>query len=118
MSQNFTASAGVRITRDGVTTTDLSGLTTADRVLARKDASGVIIISVFSQLARTFSRYETATNEVMTKRATLNENYKFVLAPNAYIHQGDTTLPVQSLKENDNIIMYFNNDKIVEIVKQ
>lgn len=118
VSQNFTASAGVRITRDGVTTTDLSGLTTADRVLARKDASGVIIISVFSQLARTFSRYETATNEVMTKRATLNENYKFVLAPNAYIHQGDTTLPVQSLKENDNIIMYFNNDKIVEIVKQ
>lgn len=118
VSQNFTASAGVRITRDGVTTTDLSGLTTADRVLARKDASGVIIISVFSQLSRTFSRYETATNEVMTKRATLNENYKFVLAANAYIHQGDTTLPVQSLKENDNIIMYFNNDKIVEIVKQ
>ncbi|AIQ59489.1 hypothetical protein PBOR_23000 [Paenibacillus borealis] len=116
--QIFTASAGVRITRDGVTTTDLSGLTTADRVLARKDASGVIIISVFSQLSRTFSRYETATNEIMTKRATLNENYKFALAANAYIHQGDTTLSVQSLKENDNIIMYFNNDKIVEIVKQ
>lgn len=118
VSQNFAASAGVRITRDGVTTTDLSGLTTADRVIARKDASGVIIISVFSQLSRTFARYESATSEVMTKRATLNENYKFVLAANAYIHQGDTTLPVQSLKENDNIIMYFNNDKIVEIVKQ
>ncbi|MFC6650027.1 S-layer homology domain-containing protein [Paenibacillus rhizoplanae] len=117
-SQPFTAGSGVRILRDGVTTNALSGLTTADRVLARKDASGVMIISVFSQLNRTFARYESATNEILTKRATLNDNYKFGLAPNVYIHQGDTTLPVQSLKENDNIIMYFNNGKVVEIVKQ
>ncbi|OMF96534.1 hypothetical protein BK147_13595 [Paenibacillus sp. FSL R7-0337] len=117
-SQPYTAGSGVRILRDGVTTNALSGLTTADRVLVRKDATGVVIISVFSQLNRTFARYESATNEIYTKRATLNENNKFGLALNVYIHQGDTTLPVQSLKENDNIIMYFNNDKVVEIVKQ
>ncbi|NQX44751.1 S-layer homology domain-containing protein [Paenibacillus tritici] len=117
-SQSFNASAGVRIMRDGVASTALSGISTSDRVWVRKDAGGVMIISVFSQLNRTFARYESATNEVLTKRATLNDNYKFVLAPNVYIHQGDTTLPVQSLKENDNIIMYFNNDKVVEIVKQ
>lgn len=118
VSQSFSASAGVRITRDGTTTTALSGLTTADRVMLRKDASGVINIVVFSQLSRTFFRYESATSEILTKRSTLNENYRYVLAANAYIHQGDTTLSVQSLKENDNIIMYFNNDMIVEIVKQ
>lgn len=117
-SQPFTAGSGVRILRDGVATNALSGLTTADRVLVRKDASGVVIISVFSQLNRTFARYESATNEILTKRATLTENYTFGLAPNVYIHQGDTTLSVQSLKENDNIIMYFNNGKVVEIVKQ
>lgn len=77
-----------------------------------------MIISVFSQLNRTFARYESATNEILTKRATLTDNYTFGLAPNVYIHQGDTTLSVQSLKENDNIIMYFNNGKVVEIVKQ
>lgn len=118
VSQSFAASAGVRIIRDGATATALSGLTTADRVLVRKDAAGIINIMVFSQLSRTFSRYESATGEILTKRASLDDKYRYVLAPNAYIHQGDTTLPVQSLKENDNIIMYFNNDKIVEIVKQ
>jgi Cu/Ag efflux protein CusF len=118
VAQSFTASSGVSIIRDGVTTANLSSLTTSDRVVARKDSSGVIVINVLSQLSRTFARYESATNEVMTKRATLNESYKFALAANVYIHQGDTTLSVQSLKENDNIIMYFNNDKIVEIVKQ
>ncbi|WP_238652955.1 S-layer homology domain-containing protein [Paenibacillus piscarius] len=117
-SQNIAAGSGVRIVRDGVTSNALSSLSTADRVLVRKDASGVAIISVLSQQSRTFSRYESATNQVVTKRASLSENYQFSLAPNAYIHQGDTTLSVQSLKENDNIILYFNNDKIVEIVKQ
>lgn len=117
-SQSIAAASGVRIVRDGAASNALSSLSTADRILARKDASGVVIISVLSQQSRTFSRYESAMNQVVTKRASLSENYQFSLAPNAYIHQGDTTLSVQSLKENDNIILYFYNDKIVEIVKQ
>lgn len=117
-AQTLAAGSGVRIVRDGVTSSALSSLSTADRILARKDAGGVVIISVLSQQSRTFARYESGTNQIITKRANLNDNYQFTLAPNVYIHQGDTTLSVQSLKENDNIIMYFNNDKIVEIVKQ
>lgn len=117
-AQTIAAGSGVRIVRDGVTSNALSGLSTADRILARKDAAGVVIISVLSQQSRTFSRYESAANQIITKRTSLNDNYQFTLAPNVYIHQGDTTLSVQSLKENDNIIMYFNNDKVVEIVKQ
>ncbi|MNY59102.1 hypothetical protein D3C86_1955110 [compost metagenome] len=66
-----------------------------------------------------FWRYESGTNEILVKRASASDsNYRFVPGPNVYIHQGDTTLPVQSLKENDNIIMYFNNNILVEIAKQ
>ncbi|MBY3618205.1 S-layer homology domain-containing protein [Acinetobacter sp. CUI P1] len=117
-AQNFTVSGGVRIIRDGATTTALSNLTTADRVEIRKDTDGAIVIRVLPQLTRSFSRYDSTTNSLVTKRANLNDKYQFTLASNVYIHQGDTTLSVQSLKENDNIIMYFNNDIVVEIVKQ
>ncbi|MNO52672.1 S-layer protein sap precursor [compost metagenome] len=117
-AQNITVSGGVRIIRDGTTTTALSNLTTADRVEIRKDTDGATVIRVLPQLTRSFSRYESATNSLVTKRANLNDKYQFTVASNVYIHQGDTTLSVQSLKENDNIIMYFNNDIVVEIVKQ
>ncbi|MRN53312.1 S-layer homology domain-containing protein [Paenibacillus monticola] len=116
--QTFAVSGGVRIIRDATTTTALSNLTTADRVELRKDANGTTIIRVLPQLSRTFSRYDSTTNGVVTKRISTNDNNIFRLAANVYIHQADTTLSVQSLKENDNITVYFNNDVVVEIVKQ
>ncbi|HEY4431252.1 MAG TPA: S-layer homology domain-containing protein, partial [Paenibacillus sp.] len=102
----------------GTTTTALSNLTAADRVEIRKDTDGATVIRVLPQLTRSFSRYDSTTNSLVTKRANLNDKYQFTLASNVYIHQGESTLSVQSLKENDNIIMYFNNDIVVEIVKQ
>lgn len=117
-SQSFKVSGGVKIIKDGVTTTTLGTLTTADRVEVRKDADGTLIIRVFTQSSRVFARYESASGELIAKRVTLNDTYRFLLPSNVYIHQGDTTLSVQSLKENDNIIMYFNNDVVVEIAKQ
>lgn len=119
VTQTFAVSGGIRIIRDTVTTTTLSSLTTADRVDMRKGADGITLIRVLPQLNRTFSRYDSTTNELLVKRDSLNdENYRFFLNANVYIHQGDTTLSVQSLKENDKITVYFNNDVIVEIVKQ
>lgn len=118
VAHNIAVSGGVRIIRDGSTTSALSNLTATDRVELRKDTDGVTIIRVLPQLNKFFSRYESATNSLSTKRSNFNENYQFILAPNVFIHQGDTTLSVQSLKENDNIILYFNNDVVVEIVKQ
>lgn len=117
-TQTFAVSGGVKIIREGTTTTALSNLTTADRVEIRKDTDGSTIIYVLPQLSRSFSRYDGTTSSIVTKRANLNDKYQFTIASNAYIHQGDTTLSVQSLKENDNIIMYFNKDIVVEIVKQ
>lgn len=118
-AQTFNTSGGVKITRDGTTNTSLSNLTTADRVEARKDADGSIVVRVLTQATRTFSRYESATNEIVTKRDNLNDNnYRVSLTPSTYIHQGDTTISVQSFKENDKIVVYFNNNVVVEIVKQ
>lgn len=117
-TQTYSAAGGVKIIRDGVTTTALGNITTADRVEVRKDADGAIIIRVLTQLSRAFSRADSSSNELQVKRSNLNDPYRYTFASNVYIHQGDTTLSVQSLKENDNIIMYFNNDVIVEIVKQ
>jgi hypothetical protein len=117
-AQNISVSGGVRIIRDGTTTTALSNLTAADRVEIRKDTDGATVIRVLPQLTRSFSRYDSTTNSLVTKRANLNDKYQFTVASNVYIHQGESTLSVQSLKENDNIIMYFNNDIVVEIVKQ
>ncbi|MEK3862402.1 S-layer homology domain-containing protein [Paenibacillus sp. FSL H7-0716] len=117
-AQTLAVSGGVKIIRDGSTTTALSNLTAGDRVEIRKDPDGSTTIRIMSQLSRTFSRYESATNSLVTKRPNLNDKYQFFVPANVYIHQGDSTLSVQSLKENDNIIMYFNNDILVEIVKQ
>jgi hypothetical protein len=117
-SQTYSTAGGVKIIRDGVTTTALSNITTADRVEVRKDADGSMVVRVLTALSRTFSRVESGTNELQVKRTNLSDPYRYSFAANVYIHQGDTTLSVQSLKENDNIIMYFNNDVIVEIVKQ
>ncbi|OKP86833.1 hypothetical protein A3844_12575 [Paenibacillus helianthi] len=118
-TQTITPTGGVKIIRDGSTATTLGSLTTADRVEVRKDSDGSTIIRVLSQQSHAFSRYESGTNEILVKRASLDDNnYRFALGANVYIHQGDTTLSVQSLKENDNIIMYFNNNILVEIVKQ
>ncbi len=117
-TQTLNVSSGVKIVRDGVTSTAISGIAVADRVVVRKDIDGSTIIRVLPQLSRTFSRYESGTNSLVTKRENLTENYRFSLDSKVYIHQGDTTLSVQSLKENDNIIVYFNNNVVVEIVKQ
>ncbi|SET50343.1 S-layer homology domain-containing protein [Paenibacillus sp. NFR01] len=110
------SSSGVRIIRDGVTSTGLAGLTAGDRADVRKDADGVITVRVLTKASRTLSRIDDGVLTV--KRANLTENNQFPMANNVYIHQGDTTLPVQSLKENDNIMLYFNNNVVIEVVKQ
>ncbi|KGE17759.1 S-layer homology domain-containing protein [Paenibacillus wynnii] len=118
-TQSFLSGNNVKIIRASGTSTSLSSLAVSERVELRKEADGSTIIRVLPMLSRYYSRYESLSNQVVVKRDSINdENYRFQLASNAYIHQGDTTLTVQSLKENDNITVYFNNDVIIEIVKQ
>lgn len=117
--ESYPLTNGVKVLRGTSISTGTASLTTTDHVEVRKDADGTLIIRVLDVLERNFSRYDAAKSELNVFRPVLTDtNYKFVVTPETYIHQGDTTLSVQSLKENDKIVLYFNNGKLVEVEKQ
>lgn len=115
-SQTLGVSGGVKVVKNGSTASNLSTLTQGDRVEIRKDIQGVTIIQVLEKIERAF--WQANNTEIQVKRKSINDNYRFTLSDKVFVHQGDTTLSVQSLKENDNIVLYLNNGVVVEIVKQ
>ncbi len=117
--ETFSLNNGVKVVRGTSVSTGVTSLTTSDHVEVSKDTDGSVIIQVLSPLERKLQRYDGITKEIIVYRPTLtNDNYRFVVTPETYIHQGDTTLSVQSLQENDKIVLYFNGDKLVEVEKQ
>lgn len=115
-SQAFGVSGGVKVVKNGSTVSNLSTLASGDRVEIRKDIQGVTIVQVMEKVDRAF--WQASSTEIQVKRKSINDNYRFTLSDKVFVHQGDTTLSVQSLKENDNIVLYLNNGVVVEIVKQ
>ncbi|MNP40261.1 hypothetical protein D3C76_1338900 [compost metagenome] len=114
----FKVEGAVKLTRAGSVNTILNSLVPTERVEIRKDVDGTTIINVLNSSKQVFWKYTDASRELLVKRQYATDNNRFILSPNAYIHQGDTTLLVQSFKENDNIVLYFHNDIVVEIQKQ
>lgn len=115
-SQTVGVSGGVKVVKNGSTASNLSTLVQGDRIEIRKDIQGVTIIQVLEKIERAF--WQANNTEIQVKRKSINDNYRFTLSDKVFVHQGDTTLSVQSLKENDNIVLYLNNGVVVEIVKQ
>ncbi|WP_127594098.1 S-layer homology domain-containing protein [Paenibacillus lautus] len=115
-SQTLGVSGGVKVVKNGSTASNLSTLTSGDRVEIRKDIQGVTIVQVLEKVERAF--WQASNTEIQVKRKSINDNFRYVLSDKVFVHQGDTTLSVQSLKENDNIVLYLNNGVVVEIVKQ
>ncbi|MBU5674408.1 S-layer homology domain-containing protein [Paenibacillus brevis] len=110
---------GVKVVRGTSVTSGTATLTTSDHVELRKDVDGTLLIKVLNSLERKFQRYDSINNDILVYRSTIqDDNYRFGVTSNLYIHQGDTTLTVQSLKDNDKIVLYFNGDKLVEVEKQ
>ncbi|WMT42750.1 S-layer homology domain-containing protein [Paenibacillus sp. D2_2] len=117
-SETFPLGSGVKVVRNGVVSSS-SSLNTSDHVEVRKDTDGSLLVKVLSSMERQVSRYNTLTSELSVLRSSVaDNNYRFSITDDIYIHQGDTTLSVQSLKENDKIVLYFNGDKLIEIEKQ
>lgn len=117
--ESFPLSNNVKVVRGTSVTTGAGGLTTADHVEVRKDSDGTLIVKVLTSLERKFSRYDAASRELVVKRASIaDDKYRFFVNTDTYIHQGDTTISVQSLKDDDKIVLYFNGDRLVEIEKQ
>lgn len=115
-SQTIGVSGGVKVVKNGSTASNLTTLTPGDRVEIRKDIQGVTIVQVLEKVERAF--WQASNTEIQVKRKSINDNYRYTLSDKVFVHQGDTTLSVQSLKENDNIVLYLNNGVVVEIVKQ
>lgn len=115
-TQSFGVSAGVKVVRNGSTVTNLSILSVGDRVEIRKDTQGVTIVNVMEKQERSF--WLVNGTELQVKRKSITDSFRFTLSDKVFVHQGDTTLSVQSLKENDNIVLYLNNGVVTEIVKQ
>ncbi|WP_433946501.1 S-layer homology domain-containing protein [Paenibacillus sp. SN-8-1] len=118
VTTSYPVSGGVKVVRNGVASTNASTLTTSDHVEVRKDENGQIVFTVLNSIVRPFNYYDSSSKEVYVKHDFNDNNYRFGVTLETYVHQGDITLTVQSLKENDNIVLYFNNDKLVEIEKQ
>lgn len=118
-TETYSLASGVKVQRGTEVSTSTTSITTNDHVEVRKDTNGSVVIKVLTPQERKFSRYDGVSKEIIVLRASLNDtNYRFAVTADTYIHQGDTTISVQSLKENDKIVLYFNGDKLVEIEKQ
>ncbi|MCM3783949.1 S-layer homology domain-containing protein [Neobacillus mesonae] len=116
-SESVTVSGKVKVVKNGSTSTSLSALAASDHVILTKDADGTPVFQVLTALNKTFWKY--SGSELQVKRSSLTDNnYRFNLSPNVYIHEGDATLSVQSLKDNDNIVLYLLNNVVMEISKQ
>lgn len=117
--ESYPLTDGVKVIRGTAVSKGASGLATSDHVEVSKDTDGSLMVKVLTSLERKVSRYDANSKELIVLRAGLTDsNYRFFVTPETYIHQGDTTISVQSLKENDKIVLYFNGDKLVEVEKQ
>ena len=118
-TETYSLVNGVKVQRGSEVSTSTHSLTTNDRVEVYKDTKGTIVVKVLEAKERKFNRYDGVSKEIVVYRATLSDNiYRFPVTGDTYIHQGDTTLSVQSLKESDKIVLYFNGDELVEVEKQ
>ncbi|WP_106767900.1 S-layer homology domain-containing protein [Paenibacillus faecalis] len=115
-NQTIDTAGKVKVVRGGAVSTNLNSVTVNDRVEVRKDVDGTTVVNVLDSMSRSFWKY--SNGDVFVKRKYTTDSYRFPAAENMYVHQGDQNLSVQSLKENDNIVLYFNNGNVVEIVKQ
>ncbi|MNH79780.1 S-layer protein precursor [compost metagenome] len=115
---SYPVNTGVKVIRSGAVSTNANTLTTSDHLEIRKDETGQTVFTVLNSIVRPFNYYDASSKEVYVKHDFNDNNYRYGVTLETYVHQGDITLTVQSLKENDNIVLYFNNDKLVEIEKQ
>ncbi|MBP1907264.1 hypothetical protein J2Z32_003939 [Paenibacillus turicensis] len=113
------ATNNVKVIKNNGVSNGIGVLNTSDHVEVRKSPEGQVVVKVLTSLERKVSRYDNLNKEILVIRSSLSDNnYRFAVTADTYVHQGDTTISVQTLKENDKIVLYFNGDKLVEVEKQ
>ncbi|MCG7385921.1 S-layer homology domain-containing protein [Paenibacillus sp. ACRRY] len=118
-SETVAVSGAVKVIKSGSTLTTLNSLTVGDRVEMTKDTDNSTRFRVMTIMSKQFWSYDGVGNQILVKReSTSDTNYRFALGTGVFVHQGDNTLSVQSLKDNDNIVLYLLNNVVMEIQKQ
>ena len=113
------ATNNVKVNKNNRVSNGITLLNTSDHVEVRKSPEGQVVVKVLTSLERKVARYDNFNKEILVIRSSLSDNnYRFAVSADTYVHQGDTTISVQTLKENDKIVLYFNGDKLVEVEKQ
>ncbi|WP_339166276.1 S-layer homology domain-containing protein [Paenibacillus sp. FSL R5-0341] len=118
-TETVPVSGSVKVVKSGSTLTSLTSLTVGDRVEMTKDTDNSTRFRVLTVMSKQFWSYDGVGNQILVKReTTADTNYRFALGSSVFVHQGDNTLSVQSLRDNDNIVLYLLNNVILEIQKQ
>lgn len=118
-TEKVAISGAVKVVKSGSTLTSLSNLTVGDRVEMTKDTDNSTRFRVLTVMSKQFWSYDGVGNQILVKRETTTDtNYRFALGSSVFVHQGDNTLSVQSLRDNDNIVLYLLNNVVFEIQKQ
>ncbi|NMM54201.1 S-layer homology domain-containing protein [Paenibacillus aquistagni] len=114
----YSSANGLTVLASTGAASSISSLKVGDRVEARKDAKNASVLKVQAGLSKTFWKYDASSRELSVRRSNLNDNnYRYTISPNAYIHSNGNTISVSSLKDGDSLVLYLQKGQIVEIEK-
>lgn len=117
-TSTYSSANGLTVLTSTGTASSISSLKVGDRVEARKDAKNASVLKVQAGLSKTFWKYDASSRELSVRRSNLNDNnYRYTISPNAYIHSNGNTISVSSLKDGDSLVLYLQKGQIVEIEK-
>lgn len=108
----------LRVSDGGATYSLIDTVRVDDRVAAVEGKDGFVWIIKLQPQSRTFLAYSPTQKSVEFAKRTLNENNKYTLADNAYLHRGTQTLTMSAFTRNDAVTVYMWEGQIVEMEKK
>jgi len=111
VGQNFV------IKLNGTTSAALTSIKPNDRVEVIKNADDKYVINVATAAKRVVASYDYVLNQLVLKPNSANDKTTYSFFAKAYVHKGNTAVAPSAFVENDEIMIYVLDDKIVEIEK-
>jgi len=105
------------IIRNGGSSNSYSALQAGDRVEVRKDADDNVVATVLKSEQKKFWKYDAATNTLQTKRTVITDQYQYVLN-GVTLTSGGSAITVQSIAEDSLLVLYYYDNKLIEIEKR
>lgn len=110
--------SNTKIRREGLNTSlVLADIKQNDRVEAVKEADGSYTIYIAAVLTKQVQSYDSSTKSLYVFRDSLNDKWNYTFHSAAYIHSGMLTLSPAGLANQDKVVLYIVDDKIIELEK-